>query len=707
MCTLCAALRPGDMGAEWKNHEGAPSGSASSTSRSELQQIADYLVRGYWDDQDVPPEFSAYDEPRKFNVSPGGTLTYQLSDMSKAERDVAKAALQAWTDVSGIKFREVSSSSADIIFQNSDPEGAYSFPDLGGTIDDGFREIRQALVNVPEDWDRGTPSLNSYWFQTYLHEIGHALGLGHAGNYNGDAEFGPDHEFKQDSWQASVMSYFAQTDNPHVDASFAFITTLMPADILAIQEIYGTNVNNNNGSTVYGHNSNVGGYLGRMFDAMFDGKSVSRTVYKGEPATFTIYDTGGSDTVNFATVRRNQKINLNDGTASDVKGLKGNMLIALGTLIENAVGGKRNDRIIGNEAGNRLSGMNGNDKLEGASGADRLTGGTGADKLAGGTGSDTLTGGTGNDAMAGGSGTDLAVFTGRQKIVLNLNKTNAQNTGQGRDTLRDIENATTGRGNDRITGDEDGNRLNSGGGKDVLKGGGGADVLLSGGANDRLFGQKAGDTLTGGDGSDALFGGDGRDALSGQNGNDRIEGNGGNDTLSGGNGSDRLFGGADQDGLTGGEGRDTLDGGGGNDTLSGGAAGDRLLGGTGNDALSGDEGDDALLGGSGNDTLSGGDGNDTLSGDAGNDALTGGAGSDEFRFTGGLDTVADFEDNADTVTLSKALWNGTEKTVEQVLAEFAFNEGGNVVFRFQAGMTELVLTGIADKAALIDDLMII
>lgn len=54
-------------------------------------------------------------------------------------------------------------------------------------------------------------------------------------------------------------------------------------------------------------------------------------------------------------------------------GLKGNVSIAKGVVIENATGGSGDDELIGNEAGNRL---------KGGAGSDRLTGGAGADVFA-------------------------------------------------------------------------------------------------------------------------------------------------------------------------------------------------------------------------------------------------------------------------------------------------------------------------------------
>ena len=68
--------------------------------------------------------------------------------------------------------------------------------------------------------------LNTYAFQTYIHEIGHALGLGHPGNYNGEARYPNDAEFQNDSWAMSIMSYFGQTENTYfAGLGFTIITS--------------------------------------------------------------------------------------------------------------------------------------------------------------------------------------------------------------------------------------------------------------------------------------------------------------------------------------------------------------------------------------------------------------------------------------------------------------------------------------------------
>jgi hypothetical protein len=109
-----------------------------------------------------------------------------------------------------------------------------------------------------------------------------------------------------------------------------------------------------------------------------------------------------------------------------------------------------------------------------------------------------------------------------------------------------------------------------GAGADELRTGGG--VLRGGPGDDRLVGG----TAAGGDGDDVLFG---------SAGFDRLDGGGGDDVIRGGDGDDELFGGGGRDRLAGEAGDDYLLAGSGDDVLDGGAGADRLLGGSGTDVL--------------------------------------------------------------------------------------------------------------------------
>ncbi|WP_162820763.1 cadherin domain-containing protein [Microvirga calopogonii] len=190
--------------------------------------------------------------------------------------------------------------------------------------------------------------------------------------------------------------------------------------------------------------------------------------------------------------------------------------------------------------------------------------GEGQDTAWGGTGDESFYGGGGDDQIDGGGGFDVVFYRGTADITVNLTVTSVQNTGQGNDTLVNIEDVTSDAGNDLLTGNERANRLAGEGGNDTLEGGAGDDILNGGSqAADgfdtaRYLGTAAAvvslateaQQNTGGYGLDtligieALEGGQGNDHFTGNDQANRLWGNGGNDTLIGGKGDDTLDGGS-------------------------------------------------------------------------------------------------------------------------------------------------------------------
>ena len=386
-------------------------------------EIAAFLTEGHW----------RAGGRRAFDLDSDRTLDVDITGLAANGQQLARWAFEGWSNATGIRFRFVDRD-ADIVL---DDELGWSHSDTvvsGGKVVSGTVNIvkfsRVAAVNEP-------------YFKSYLHEIGHVLGLGHPGRYNGYTEFPDGIEFPNDTMQATIMSYFNASGNPwnpavntFVGGAWHFPVTPMIADILAVRDLYGPPAAVRAGDTVYGWQGNVGGYLGHLLTELTGG-TPDVDVYRGwgDPryndnrVALTLYDTGGTDTLDLRTDRHDQRIDLRPEGVSTVFGGNGKIFIGPETVIENVVAGSGNDRVTGNAAANRLEGRGGHDTLEGREGRDTLEGGKGDDRLMGGKGRDTLEGGEGNDRLTGGSGRDVFVF----------------GTGNGADAVTDFTD-----GKDRI-----------------------------------------------------------------------------------------------------------------------------------------------------------------------------------------------------------------------------------------------------------------
>jgi len=499
-----------------------------------VDEIAFQLTDGFWQNEGFARA--------SFNGAMGSILDVDISGLTATGKQLATWALEAWTTMTGLLFNtNIGAGTSVEITIDDDDIGAYATSVTSGS------SIVSSTVNIATNWlTRFGTTFDSFSFQTYIHEIGHALGLGHAGNYNFNAEFGIDNLYLNDSWQTTVMSYFDQLDNSYVNASFAFAVTPMIADVRAMEVLYGIDPNLRSGNTTYGDNSTAGGTYDRISQGLANGTLTN-------PMALTIVDRGGIDTLDFRSDTQAQRIDLAAGGISDIFGLTGNLVIALDTVIERVLAGSGHDHVTGNAAANEIQGGAGNDTIFGEDGADLLYGDAGFDTIDGGSGNDRLFGGLGNDLIFGGVGFDTL------------------DGGSGNDQL------FGGLGIDQLFGGVGFDTLDGGAGDDRLFGGLGLDRLFGGDGNDWLEGGGHNDWLSGGLGNDTLFGGFGFDRLEGLGGDDRLFGQLGDDQLFGGFGHDWLDGGAHNDRLLGAEGSDTLIGGSGNDTMTGGADADTFI----------------------------------------------------------------------------------------------------------------------------------
>ena len=578
-------------------------------------QIARFLTNDGW--------YFFGDIPQKFDVQNGGTIRVDITDLNAGGQAFARDAFDLWTDVTGLNFQYVSF--------GSDIELTHGFFDgeaFEESVVDSRGRIQKATITISEDvigpdWSFVSGGVfhdqASYSATVFTHEIGHALGLAHAGNYNFFATFESDALYTNDSTQASIMSYFDPIDNPNIDASNYYVVTPMIADIIAVQNLYGSNVTTRSGNTTYGKDSSTGTSLDLLADT-----------FLGSFVGMTVFDTGGRDTFDFSHANADQQINITPEGISDVLGSKGNLILARGTIIEDVLTGSGDDNVTGNTASNEIT-----------------TGG----------GSDFILPGTGSDTIDGGQNDDMVSFSDATRAV-RVDLTAGQATSGGdTNTLIAIENITGSVFGDYIVGDEGANRLRglgdydwivASGGNDTIDGGTGRDMVSyvsfgSGVTINLGAGTASGDGVfdrlsnieraTGSVYADLTYGSSGQDDFRGLGGYDWFVGStGGRDRYDGGNGQDTVAytasGSAVVASLLLGRGS------------SGDAARDlytnieNLTGSNYNDTLSGDGERNVLRGLFGEDRLYGAGGADRLTGGKSDDFLNGGGGFDRAYYSG-------------------------------------------------------------------------
>jgi len=535
-------------------------------------------------------------------------------------------------------------------------------------------------------------------FNTFVHELGHALGLNHPINYPDQSSV--TNPLPSDPGQRyTIMSYLPVKGIPGYSEWWA--SKPMLYDILAIQTLYGVNPNTN---------------------AEDDSSYTFKT---GADAIQAIWDAGGvNDVIDAHYQTQHVTINLQPGHFSfvgkDEKTSQQQIAIAYqvtgqeNNWIENAIGGSGNDELIGNNADNQLTGGKGNDHLEGGQGNDTYiyTQGDGFDTVLDSDGqgsitydSATLSGGSqyGDARVHRDADKRLYVDVGQGLVIdgnlliknyqsgnLNINLTGAvaetnpqttQNIAGDESFLNDSpgnDSISGGGGNDTIFAQLGGDDLiNANAGQDKVNGGAGNDVIIGGADNDILAGGVGNDRLYADDQIsvvDAIAAGNSQTGsglkgewLAGESGDDTLIGGVGNDVLTGGGGNDLLIGGAGDDDISGdanwvvndfswtvsttnGEhlytgaignmtpadsGADVIYAGTGDDYVWSGQGNDVLFGEDGNDSLNGQEGNDIMMGGAGNDIIGGQQGDDVLIGGAGEDYLIGGSGKDTYIFNRG------------------------------------------------------------------------
>ncbi|GGA25393.1 M10 family metallopeptidase [Okeania sp. KiyG1] len=218
----------------------------------------------------------------------------------------------------------------------------------------------------------------SYGYITIAHEIGHALGLKHPGNYS-SGERGPFLSYAQDNNTNTMMTYIG------LGGLNQYSTTPMTYDIQSLQYLYGRNNNFNSQNTTY------------SFDSVYGFSDGNQYLGSADTGTkVTLWDGGGFDTIDLSKLPAleledfsyDYRIDLREGglitTADaynkheyvafqDTSGRKyktttSGTAIAYDAVIENLINSGGDDLIYANSAANKFSGYapgeyTGNDKI--------------------------------------------------------------------------------------------------------------------------------------------------------------------------------------------------------------------------------------------------------------------------------------------------------------------------------------------------------